>query len=41
MQLEEILLGNEVENEDNFNLSGSMDNFMRVNIDLASLGVLD
>jgi hypothetical protein len=35
------LLKNERENEDNFNLSSALPNYVKINVDLKSLGVLD
>jgi len=32
---------NEIENEDMFNLSKGLDNFVEITVDLKSLGVLD
>ena len=40
-ELENILIKIERENEDNFSLSKGLDNYVKVNVDLKSLGVLD
>ena len=40
-ELENILLKNFKENEDLQNLSSALENYVQVNVDLKSLGVLD
>jgi len=40
-ELENILLKNFKENEDLQNLSSALENYVKVNVDLKSLGVLD
>jgi hypothetical protein len=40
-EIENILMKTEIENEDMFNLSKGLDNFVQVKFDLKSLGVLD
>ncbi len=40
-EIENILMKTENDNEDMFNLSKGLDNFVQVKLDLKSLGVLD